>query len=124
MTNQPNKLNHPNKVYTIWNELLEQESELEVRREDTAVDLWHRYDLSVEESVQLHALIQGLFRPGVTVHDDIPAEVYKEYFMDSIHNNWEGFSQSEIVALTIMMFDMQLYFKNECELHSDIGILQ
>lgn len=114
--------NTPNKVYTIWNQLLEQESILEDRREYEVDQLVHMYELSKEEGVQLHALIQGLFRPGVTVHDDIPEEVYKEYFMDSIYNNWEGFSQSEIIALTIMMFDMQLYFRDQCKLNSDIAV--
>ena len=101
-----------NHVYNTWNHLLEHEVELEDRREYEVDQLADMYEMSTEEAVQLQALIQGLFRPGVTPLDEIDQEVYKEYIQDSVHNSWEGFSKAEVVALTVMLFDLQLYFRD------------
>lgn len=35
------------------------------------------------------------------------------YFTDSIHNNWEGFEDSEISAVTTLLADMLLYSQEE-----------
>jgi hypothetical protein len=46
---------------------------------------------------------------------DLPAEVIKEYLVESEHQSWEGFDESEQVVLEKLLTDIRLYVRVRAE---------
>ena len=62
------------------------------------------------------ALINEMFarlRKHNTTFDAMLQETSHEYFTESVHSNWEGFTTREVRAIQIMLNDMSMYHVNK-----------
>jgi hypothetical protein len=87
--------------------------EFEDRREYQPEDLQRMYGLSLLEAGDLYYLIQREFDPTIQQNpslDNIPAEVFKEYFLEAQHSNWDGWDdEHDRLTLDRVLDDLILY---------------
>lgn len=91
-----------------------QDNLLEDRREYSEGMLARMYSLSSTEAEDLYYLIQREFDPTLKDKlEDIPAEVFKEYFLEAQHGSWDGWDEEHIrLAFDRLLDDLRLYALN------------
>lgn len=112
--NKINLYDQPN-IWDIYEDLLDDDSLMNDRREYLAEDLCKSYGLDVLQGQYLYELIRDVFEPGLPDLDDVPPETYKEYFVESLHGGWEGFHDGPTdprVTLTLMLTDLTRFYKS------------
>jgi len=84
------------KLRDIYDEIVDL-GYLEDRREYDQEELQRSYQLTPIEADDLHWMIQRNFQEFNAVKlEDIPAEEFKEHFMEAQHNNWDGWDEEHI----------------------------
>lgn len=89
---------------------MQSEGVLEDRREYEASDLKRMYGLSDEEADDLFFLVQDKFSAHpINEVNNIPAELIKEYIVESLHCTQEGWTEHEWIIVERFLQDMVVY---------------
>lgn len=80
---------------------------LEDRREYSIECFMTAYGFNYDDARDLYNMVQGEF----VSMKEIPADVIKEYFEESIHGGWDGFDETQQAAISILLADIQIYFE-------------
>ena len=70
-------------------------------------------DLTSEEADELlDYSVRGYVGGLAVMMENVPDEVIKEYFAESVHNSWDGWEPEQLMGIMPLLRDILLYHKN------------